>query len=343
MKKTTILLMLAVAAVFSACKNNSNAQLTAHEWQLKEMTTTKGTMSLPQQLPTLILTDTNTMFGFSGCNSFFGKYSTKGSSIKLEPSGSTMMFCPDMQFEREFINVLTNIHSYRIENEELKLVSKDKKQSLTFIPKTATPLIGVANDAHGCNAAAGYTWSEARKDCIRLFECGIRMNPKDDPQATLSTFIVFSADSTLAEIFIPNQENHPLLNRRLLPDGGYAWNQEDDDTYNVRQINGQWIIEQRGETLYTETPEDTVNVVYRGGDGKTKMIYQVKVTFYPAKELAIVTLDDQTFELSQQRMASGFLYKNDQVSLMGKGDEAELTLSDGKILKLHSISSTSSK
>ena len=203
------------------------------------------------------------------------------------------------------------------------------------MPKTEEKVIGVANDAHGCNGAAGYTWSEARKDCIRLFESGVRMNPVNDPQATLSTFIVFSPDSTLAEVFIPNMENNPLLNRRELPKGGYAWNVEDDDTYNVRQVNGQWIIEQRGETLYTETPESVINVVFQGGDGKTKMLYQVEVTFYPAEELAVVKFDDQTYELPQQRMASGFMYKNDQVSLMGKGKEAELTLPDGKVLKLH--------
>lgn len=175
-----------------------------------------------------------------------------------------MMACPDMQFESEFIKTLAAMTSYKVENKELKLTDKEKKQSLVFIPKTAEPVIGVANDAHGCNSAAGYTWSEARKDCIRLFESGIRMNPVNNPQATLSTFIVFSADSTLAEIFIPDMENHPLLNRRELPKGDYAWNIEDDDTYNVRQVNGQWIIEQRGETLYTETPESAIHVVFQG-------------------------------------------------------------------------------
>ena len=246
-----------------------------------------------------------------------------------------MMACPDLQFEHEYIQTLAAMTSYNIENKELKLTDKDRKQTLVFVPKTEEEVICAANDAHGCNGAAGYTWSEARKDCIRLFESGVRMNPVNDPQATLSTFIVFSTDSTLAEVFIPNMENHPLLNRRELPKGGYAWNVEDDDTYNVRQVNGQWIIEQRGETLYTETPESVINVVFQGGDGKTKMLYQVEVTFYPAEELAVVKFDDQTYELPQQRMASGFMYKNDQVSLMGKGKEAELTLPDGKVLKLH--------
>ena len=337
MRKTTILMMIAVTLGFSGCKSNSGdkAQLTANEWQLKEMTTTKGKTTLPQRVPTLVLTDTNTMYGFSGCNRFFGRYSTEGNTIKLEPGGSTMMACPDLQFEHEYIQTLAAMTSYSIENKELKLTDKDRKQTLVFVPKTEEKVIGVANDAHGCNGAAGYTWSEARKDCIRLFESGVRMNPANDPQATLSTFIVFSTDSTLAEVFIPNMENHPLLNRRELPKGGYAWNVEDDDTYNVRQVNGQWVIEQRGETLYTETPESVINVVFQGGDGKTKMLYQVEVTFYPAEELAVVTLDDQTYELPQQRMASGFMYKNDQVSLMGKGKEAELTFPDGKVLKLH--------
>ena len=93
-------------------------------------------------------------------------------------------------------------------------------------------------------------------------------------------------------------------------------------------------MDHRGQTLYTETPNSVINAVFQGGDGKTKMLYQVNVTFYPNEELAVVTLDDQTYELPQQVMASGYLYKNDQVSLMGKGTEAELTLPDGKVLKL---------
>ena len=87
MRKTTILMMIAVVLGFSSCKNNdgNKAQLTANEWQLKEMTTTKGKVILPQRVPTLMLTDTNTMYGFSGCNRFFGRYSTEKNTIKLEP------------------------------------------------------------------------------------------------------------------------------------------------------------------------------------------------------------------------------------------------------------------
>ena len=164
-------MMIAVTFAFFGCKSNSGnkAQLVANEWQLKEMTTTDGKVELPQRVPTIVLTDTNTMYGFSGCNRFFGRYSTEGNTIKLEPGGSTMMACPDLQFEDKFMKTLAVMTTYSIENKELKLTDKDRKQTLVFIPKTAEQTIGVANDAHGCNAAAGYTWSEAKKDCIRLF------------------------------------------------------------------------------------------------------------------------------------------------------------------------------
>lgn len=31
-------------------------------------------------------------------------------------------------------------------------------------------VVGGDKDKHGCIASAGYTWSEAQKDCIRLWE-----------------------------------------------------------------------------------------------------------------------------------------------------------------------------
>ena len=39
--------------------------------------------------------------------------------------------------------------------------------------------LGSDRDAHGCIPSAGYTWSEAQKDCIRLFEKGIRVESTD--------------------------------------------------------------------------------------------------------------------------------------------------------------------
>ena len=60
-------------------------------------------------------------------------------------------------------------------------------------------LVGADRDEHGCIGSAGYTWSEVRKDCIRLFEDGIRTEAVDGSGQVM--YVVFSPDSLKAELF----------------------------------------------------------------------------------------------------------------------------------------------
>ena len=113
-----------------------------------------------------------------------------------------------------------------------------------------SPLVGGDRDEHGCIGSAGYVWCEVQKDCIRLFDKGIRTESVDDSNA--SAFIVFSPDSTQLELFFSNNQPNEILERRSLPSGGYAWNVEDDDTKNVRLIDGLWTISQRDKLIYTQ-------------------------------------------------------------------------------------------
>ena len=46
------------------------------------------------------------------------------------------------------------------------------------------------------------------------------------------------------------------MERRSLPSGGYAWNVEDDDTKNVRLVDGLWTISQRGDLIYAQKAEN---------------------------------------------------------------------------------------
>ena len=48
-------------------------------------------------------------------------------------------------------------------------------------------LVGSDRDEHGCIGSAGYTWSYALHDCIRLWEAGIRFDAGPE-----QTFVVFS-------------------------------------------------------------------------------------------------------------------------------------------------------
>lgn len=72
-----------------------------------------------------------------------------------------------------------------------------------------------------------------------------------------AAYAVFSADSLRAELSLPGEDKTFVLDRRALPDGGFAWNAEDDDTYNLRgDESAGWAIDRRGEVLYRTKKND---------------------------------------------------------------------------------------
>lgn len=249
-------MLLAVVLTAFGCKSGEKAEtiLTAQEWELKSMTEKGTVVANPKELPTLLFSDSSRISGSAGCNRFFGTYTIgEKDALSIATKGRTMMFCPDMNFEDRYMKALDEVASYSIKANELTLTNVAMQLVIVYQPvDSAKILAGADVDAHGCKASAGYTWAEVRQGCIRLFEDGVRMNSVTDTAATSSAFIVFSSDSTKAEVFLPENTVHPILDRRQLPAGGFAWNQEDDDTLNVRMADGVWIIEQRGNVLYKQ-------------------------------------------------------------------------------------------
>ena len=132
---------------------------------------------------------------------------------------------------------------------------------LSSCSSTKQNMVGNNRDRHSCIASAGYIWSEVQKNCIRLFETGIRVESLKSPNE--SAFIVFSPDSLKAELFFSNGSKSEILDKRTLPNGSFAWNVEDDDTKNVRKSDGIWTISQRGSVQYTQ-PEDLQVLKYEG-------------------------------------------------------------------------------
>lgn len=250
------LLPLVILGIAVGCQGKSKTgySLTGHEWELKHMTQMDTVISLPEELPTLLFTDTNTMFGSAGCNRFFGTYKLgEKEEIALRTGGVTMMYCPDMPFEDRYLKALNAVEIYTVKEKELQLMDRSRKLILTYGLTDTTKRLGVAKDEHGCNSAAGYTWSEVKGDCIRLFAEGVQMSNVQDTLSSLVAYIVFSTDSLKAEVFVPDTEKSDVLERRNLPGGGYTWNEESDDTWNVRQQDGKWVMEKRGEIMYAET------------------------------------------------------------------------------------------
>lgn len=73
------------------------------------------------------------VYGNLGCNNFFGNYLIEKSNLVIGEVGSTMMMCQNMETEREFINVLESVKTYKIEENSLIFFDKDNKTIAKFV------------------------------------------------------------------------------------------------------------------------------------------------------------------------------------------------------------------
>ncbi len=77
-------------------------------------------------------------------------------------------------------------------------------------------VLGTDKDAHGCVTSAGYRWSSLKKQCIRIFEEGYRLNTvaelKNEGIAK-SAFVIFEENGNRAELYLPNEVSAIILER----------------------------------------------------------------------------------------------------------------------------------
>lgn len=133
--RTMKLMALALLVMMTGCKSGEKSLLSlkGHEWQLETMQKEGEIVKNPSQLPVLQFSDTTTVAGSAGCNRFFGGYTAdaKG-NLTIQPGGSTMMFCPDMEFEDQYLKALSQVKSFSADSEKLVLKSEDGKLQLTY-------------------------------------------------------------------------------------------------------------------------------------------------------------------------------------------------------------------
>lgn len=97
--------------------------------------------------------------------------------------------------------------------------------------------IGGKKDAYGCLASAGYTWSVLRRDCIRVFEVGIRLDPVNvrRDEAIISAFIVRGRDQMAVELFLPYKKRSLILQQtrdgRIYRKGKYLYDDRRKELY----------------------------------------------------------------------------------------------------------------
>lgn len=120
-------------------------------------------------------------------------------------------------------------------------------------PAEQTPAPGSDRDAHGCIGSAGYQWSALRGECIRLFEKGIRLDPKAaNLDQTVSAFVVFKSDTedAVAELYLPSG-NGAINLQKDKSNGAGKWA---GDHYVLTQWKGMYSLENDKKVLLYEGP-----------------------------------------------------------------------------------------
>ncbi|KFF24818.1 hypothetical protein [Chryseobacterium vrystaatense] len=91
---------------------------------------------------------------------------------------------------------------------------------------TFAQTVGGDRDAHGCIGSAGYTYSQIKKDCVRVFEQKIKLTevaPKGS--STSMAAVIFSKDMKKAEVFVPDTDGESLILSRQ--GKGKVWKKDD--------------------------------------------------------------------------------------------------------------------
>ena len=105
-------------------------------------------------------------------------------------------------------------------------------------------LVGNDRDDHGCISSAGYTYSYAMHDCVRLWEVG-------EPYyaGNQQVYLVYSPDSVFAEVFLPKGQSF-ICKRKRNTD---RWEHRKGSEY-VERCDGQTCIS-IGKLMFTPNNE----------------------------------------------------------------------------------------
>ena len=132
-----LMIVLAVAMVGCTGGKNSVELLKNRNWQLQSVVNNGETLENPQELPVLNFADSSKVSGTAGCNSFFGSYEASNEGdMSFKLGGTTMMYCPDMSFETEYLKLLTRLDKFVVDSKTLSIKSADGKIVINYTLQT---------------------------------------------------------------------------------------------------------------------------------------------------------------------------------------------------------------
>ena len=117
-----------------AVPTKSTAQLLNTYWKLTELG--DQVITTPQdgrEIHFVMESENQRVHGFSGCNRMMGGYVLNGTELKFDQMGGTMMACTaNMEVERKFLGMFSEVARWQISGETLTLVNADGKTLAVF-------------------------------------------------------------------------------------------------------------------------------------------------------------------------------------------------------------------
>lgn len=131
MKKLVILLVAVIS--LTACSTSKNSKDMKAElfqkWDLKVLNNDLVTGKFANPVYIEFQKDESKVNGSAACNRFFGTYTLNGKSLVFSPFGSTRMYCDEEsnKLESEFLQAMTKVTGYKIENKTLILLNNNEE------------------------------------------------------------------------------------------------------------------------------------------------------------------------------------------------------------------------
>lgn len=154
----------------------------------------------------------------------------------------------------------------------VKCVS-DSPYSVSATPPGISPtvnLVGNDKDEHGCIGSAGYSWCEAKKKCLRLWEEGCEVKNDNDlvKQAMLNKY---GKDASTMTVTVKTNDG-TYASGSVNSDGGGGY-------FFAAKSNGQWVIVADGNGVIecsslAQFPNYPTNLIPECFDNTTGQVVQ---------------------------------------------------------------------
>ena len=149
MSTRTLGAFVALAAIaFSACSvggdgaSGGTGGTITGDWQLSSYAASGSLADVPTGVTVTAAFAAGRINGTSGCNQYFGSYTTDGAKITISETGGTMMACPgpSMAVEQAYLANLGKAATYTATSTDLTMYASD---GTTILKYASTPVVPI--------------------------------------------------------------------------------------------------------------------------------------------------------------------------------------------------------